>query len=75
MGRVRVTAFVFSLALLFPLAADAVAAPTLTSPANGAIVYGGQPTFSGTASTLPTDAQQVTVHVCNGFVSACTAGG
>jgi hypothetical protein len=41
-------------------------APTLDSPANGAVISGGQPTFSGKADTSFGTSSQVTVKVYSG---------
>jgi hypothetical protein len=52
-----------SLTIQAPASAPAV---TLVSPAHGAVISGGQPTFSGAASTDAGDVQRVTVRVYQG---------
>lgn len=57
--------------LLAPVAARA-AAPTvtLTGPANGALITGGQPVFTGTAGDRPSASGTVTVDVYSGSTTS-----
>lgn len=47
-------------------------APTLDSPANGALISGGQPTFSGQADTSFGTSKQITVNVYSGASASGT---